>query len=347
MSENKKTLAALLVVAAVVGVVYIFCLVFGYTGREGAIEDNDDNKIDRPSIDLPVELLAHSWDSEDSPVWPVTELMAELCELAYQPPVEVKESYKEFGFQDYETLADGSMLGYVFTYNKSAVIVFRGTDNTVDWIVNLVTTTTSVEHGDIHRGFSNACQPLQSQVKDALQKHKIKRVWLCGHSLGGALAIVSAYDLLADQNIDVAGVVTFGQPAVAKFDLAQYIDTRLLGKYARFVNRNDIVPRLPVTFKPCGRLVWFTDEGLKRSAPKRVNFRFDDATKLDADDIDEIEAMTASEFNELRNKLNEGAQKKQLPDGTIVYGASFNFIKDHDMEQYLGEIRALLDARSN
>jgi hypothetical protein len=61
-------------------------------------------------------------------------------------------------------------------------------------------------------------------------------------------------------------------PSVSMLHRDYMIDDKLLGRYDRFVNRNDMVPRIPPSYRPCGRLVWFTDDGLKRSKRKLAIF---------------------------------------------------------------------------
>ena len=57
---------------------------------------------------------------------------------------------------------------------------------------------------------------------------------------------------------------------VARKQLADHLNTLLLGRYAHFVNEADIVPRVPPTFTHCGSLVWFTGGIIKRSKPKHL-----------------------------------------------------------------------------
>ena len=342
MKNIKRILAFVaLVLVAIVG--YFALAIFGYSAREGAIIDDNQDQVERPTIKSPTDLLSLEWDSEAPPTWPVAGLMAELCDIAYESPVGVAKTFERLGFQKWQTVVDGSMIGYVLIHDRTAVIVFRGTDNKVDWLVNLASTTSPTPNGHIHRGFSGAYRPLLPQVESVLEENSTERVWITGHSLGGALALVSAHDLL-DKPVEIAGVVTFGQPAVAKHDLAGHLDQELIGKYARFVNHKDIVPRVPITFKPCGRLVWFTDKGLKRSPPKRLAYGSGQLTiqVSQSDDVEEVPMMSAEEFLQWQQKQNV-SQPTRLPDGTIVYSTSVRQFDDHSIDLYRSEISRLLN----
>ncbi len=345
--KNTKRISAVLGLVLIAVVAYLAYAIFGYSAREGAVVDDSPDRIERPTTKSPTDLLSLDWDSEASPTWPVAELMAELCDVAYEPPVVAEKTFERLGFQKWQTVVDGSMIGYVLIHDQTAVIVFRGTDNKVDWLVNLASTTSTTPSGQIHRGFSDAYRPMSPQVESILEDNSIERVWITGHSLGGALALVSAHELLKEP-VEIAGVVTFGQPAVAKHDLASHLDRELIGKYARFVNHEDIVPRVPITFKPCGRLVWFTDEGLKRSPPKRLAYGSgQNATPTSyADDVDEVQMMDVEEFLQWQQQQTN-PQPTRLPDGTIVYGTSVRQFDDHSMELYRSEISTLLNERNS
>ncbi len=65
-------------------------------------------------------------------------------------------------------------------------------------------------------------------------------LYLTGHSLGGALALVATYKIAGDST---GACYTFGQPRMAGYGLARSIRTPIY----RVVNGNDIVPRMPPT----------------------------------------------------------------------------------------------------
>jgi hypothetical protein len=76
-------------------------------------------------------------------------------------------------------------------------------------------------------------------------------VFITGHSLGGALAILCALECWR-QALPVSGVYTFGQPRVGNAAFAALYDrTRMINGPVlrditfRVVNQNDIVPRTP------------------------------------------------------------------------------------------------------
>ena len=79
--------------------------------------------------------------------------------------------------------------------------------------------------------------------------HKLYRstsIYVTGHGLGGAFAIIAALDIkdFLQQGVDY--VYTFGQPRVGNDALATYYSQNLPNTY-RVINNADLVPHLPPT----------------------------------------------------------------------------------------------------
>ena len=328
-----------------VGIVSILLLVVGavvvITSAPGGEDTVDDAPSLPPEVRNKLEALSKGWDSEASANWPVAELMAELSEASYEPPVDAYETFKKLGFEQPMPLVDGSMLGYVTYRGEVAVIVFRGTDNNIDWIVNLTRNATQTPKGPIHRGFYDAYAPMKLQLSKVLTDRRPKHVWVTGHSLGGAMAVVCAQDLIENQNVEVDGLITFGQPMLVRQPLVAHLDQLLLGRYAHYVNSTDIVARIPPSYSHCGSLVWFTAEGVKRSKPKRLAFSAESTDDPPVAGV-EIEPISDQELEALKAELKgEELRPKMLaPDGP-PYAGSSSYIQDHAMALYLEKIRGV------
>ena len=76
--------------------------------------------------------------------------------------------------------------------------------------------------------------------------YRTTSVYVTGHGLGGAFAIISALDIndYLNQGVDV--VYTFGQPRVGNDAFAAYYANKLPNTF-RVINNADIVPHLPPT----------------------------------------------------------------------------------------------------
>jgi hypothetical protein len=212
------------IISCVLGALWLWHVAVSAPGGEDTIDQRQPDHPDRPSPGTPVERLKMPWDSEGDPYWPAAKVLATLSLRAYLPPVDAEDSFVDLGFRNMKTIVHSSMLGYVVTADDTAVIVFRGTDDVPDWFANLDGRSTLVEQGSIHTGFYDAYHALKAQVMKLLEKAKAKHIWITGHSLGGAVALVCAYDLMVNEHRDIDGIMTFGQPMVADPALARHLD---------------------------------------------------------------------------------------------------------------------------
>lgn len=149
-------------------------------------------------------------------------------------------------------------------YN-SAIVAFRGTHSIREWLVDsecdlvkpwlvdseldwqrpkFFVQSLSAPGLKVHRGFGSSLSSILQRLIAELQRREIGHVFLTGHSKGGAEAMLAAPALKA-AGFEVCGVYTFGQPRVGNGIFAREYDARF--KYAtwRFVNEEDIVPRVP------------------------------------------------------------------------------------------------------
>ncbi|KAL0950173.1 hypothetical protein HGRIS_010166 [Hohenbuehelia grisea] len=103
----------------------------------------------------------------------------------------------------------------------------------------------------VHHGFSEAhsrtAKQILDEVKRLLQKTKYKKVYITGHSLGGALASLEALFLtlnLKDHPDVSIKAVTYGMPRVGNQAFADAFD-KLVPNYKRINRHRDIVPAVP------------------------------------------------------------------------------------------------------
>lgn len=121
-----------------------------------------------------------------------------------------------------------------------AILAFRGTESnkSKDIKTDLQAFLSKQENGAIHSGFYAAYNSVAPQIEAELSKLKNIPLYITGHSLGGALAIVATQALENDQ---LAACYTFGSPRVGNQQFSDTIKTPIY----RLVNTADIVPRMP------------------------------------------------------------------------------------------------------
>ena len=133
----------------------------------------------------------------------------------------------------------------VVAHDKQRIaIIFRGTEPTEfkDVKADLKTWPKRSDEvqGRVHSGFSSALDKvwgeLEGVVDECVKQYDIKEVLFTGHSLGGALAVVAAA-----RSKYVGEVYTYGQPRVGNPKYAKQVKSKVY----RFVNNNDVVPKIP------------------------------------------------------------------------------------------------------
>ena len=298
-----------------------------------------------------VDALSKSWDFDDETVsWDAVLPLAQISDAAYKQGIELNSLLSKFGLARISEFPAESMYGCVASNDDIVVVAFRGTNSNQlrDWLADADIASKAVDHGRVHSGFYDATQSLREPIFAAVKAHggDNKRVWITGHSLGGAMALVLALDCISDGGIKPAGIVTFGQPLVVDGELAQFLNDQLKGKYLRFVHGGDIVPRVFPTFSHCGNLVWFVNDGYTFRRPDII-VRATRAPNENAPlEISESPpTMSVREFEQLQESLRTQREMAPIPDGEA---RSLNlrapaFLEDHFMRGYLHWIVVLQD----
>jgi hypothetical protein len=135
--------------------------------------------------------------------------------------------------------------GFLGVCDTHAVLAFRGTDPVTlpNWVTDtVVRLVRRVEYeGRVHSGFSSVLHRTWNKVEAILEEVGDKPLFLTGHSMGGALAVLTACRLTKMGRPPIA-VYTFGSPRIG--------DPGFCRGYAvptyRVVNRLDLVPEMPL-----------------------------------------------------------------------------------------------------
>jgi predicted lipase len=112
-------------------------------------------------------------------------------------------------------------------------------------------------------GFYEALEKIWQPLNQYVHNNRHNRtVWICGHSLGGALATLTASRITFD------GLYTYGCPRVGDTKFATAMDKNK-NSIHRFVNYVDIVPAVPgpIFYTHCGTLQYFTGANKLLSDP--------------------------------------------------------------------------------
>jgi hypothetical protein len=264
----------------------------------------------------------------DSFTWPLARKLASYCAQAY----------------DRDDITDAATnAAAIVTLDEAddIIVAFRGSRAARDFVQDAKVGFTTLiidepnlglalsdEGQRVHEGFLQDFEAIDlavtSNVKTLMEgrigaRPEGPRVWITGHSLGGALAILCAYQF-AKQRLPVAGVYTFGQPRVGNADFAKAYDatvaqaSRLRVQAAsrrafpvpvgsgsetlpepaagtaalrditfRLVNQNDLVPRVPgwlMGYRHCGQEIFLRPDGRTGANPSLIEKLLWDAVGL-------------------------------------------------------------------
>ena len=328
-------------VLSVIAVVWFGVLLFSTPGQENVVPVKPEEKKPGPTPELSLsEKLKQPWSTTDYPDWPVATVMAELCQLGYQRPVQARAEFDRLGFKS-ETIEAASLVGYVLLIDDTAIVILRGTDDTPDWLQNIQFLPKRTTHGVIHSGFHDGYQDLHLQVVSLLKQYKPQRIWITGHSLGGALAVVSAYQLIEAGETRICGLITFGQPMVVRSDLRSFLAPNLDGKFVHFANGMDPVARLTTPYEHFGTLILLKNGELFRSSGDRLF-----AGAPPDKDAPVFKTLSPRELEKLKAELRREKRPKRQKAGKEKMGDGwFPSVADHYMPEYIQMLRTISEKR--
>jgi hypothetical protein len=139
--------------------------------------------------------------------------------------------------------------GFVAAGRGATIVTFAGTDPVVlaNWLTDFDARIGQPQTAD---GYRIAAAAVADQVKTAISAPTLanNKIFVTGHSLGGALAALSAHQIAGNPATAVTAVYTFGMPRPGSADFAfQQYDPGLGARTYRLVQGEDLVPTVAPT----------------------------------------------------------------------------------------------------
>jgi hypothetical protein len=194
------------------------------------------------------------------------QFLAVASDLAYLPQESGGPAFKEQLGLDATLFSVGNTQAYEAHDDDNILVAFRGTespttvDGLKDWLVTNAANFLILPEGRMgtdfaaagvgarfHQGFINAIADIWEPVFNKVQAERTKNdrpLWLTGHSLGGALALLAAW-LFQRKFVPVHQIYTFGGPMVGNDHAAKAINLAYANKIFRYVDLIDPIPHLP------------------------------------------------------------------------------------------------------
>jgi len=184
-----------------------------------------------------LERASRSWPTPLPQELQTPLLAAKLCQASYEDRATVEQVVAAEGMR----LLHFTDQWWITSWpNGQVFVVFRGTADLHDVLVDILVRPTEYNGVQWHTGFLRQVQ--NHDLQAALRQHaNSPRVTLIGHSLGGA----NAYALAASGLMPVGHieeVITFGAPAVIYAESSHLV--RRDFKHTAFAHRADPVPRM-------------------------------------------------------------------------------------------------------
>jgi triacylglycerol lipase len=179
--------------------------------------------------------------------------LSEAALLSYASEKFACPRFEKAGFNDLRFFDGHSTQCYVVANRDLALVAFRGTECGLDrgpealaqFFADLsvdldIRWAAADAGGRIHRGFRDALDEIWPDLRACLQELTGRgcRLWMTGHSLGGALALLAASRMPVSE---VQAVYVYGAPRIGD----RLFSSRFAHRAYRFVNNNDVVAHLP------------------------------------------------------------------------------------------------------
>jgi len=175
------------------------------------------------------------------------------AKLAYENEETIKKNLPKERDGDPRRFQSGRTAAFGYTLAGHAILAFRGTEvwEFADWCTDL---NIIPWHWPLrHLGFSRAWERVREQIFEWVcklpEESRRQGLLLTGHSLGGAIALLAAFDLA--EQFPIRAVITFGAPRVGMFLFRHRYHTRLCGERTlhavtrRYTHHTDVFSRVP------------------------------------------------------------------------------------------------------
>ncbi len=123
--------------------------------------------------------------------------MAQCAQIAYMDAKQAKPLYKKLGYTTHKFIEHEGAQMHIVSNKVEVVLCFRGTEpkelSDIKADLNALPDRAHNGSGLVHNGFQEEVNKVWEQLNVALNKMKLddKMFFVCGHSLGAAMATIA------------------------------------------------------------------------------------------------------------------------------------------------------------
>ncbi len=194
--------------------------------------------------------------------------LGKAASLAYQDEPTVWQETSVWGFDRFRFFSKRETQAFVIANDKMIITAFRGTEPTQlkDWMTDVDIALVDGLGGKVHEGFNRALSYVYQDIRNTIAEWQRngQSLWFTGHSLGAALATLAVAKLRYEEDKPVYGLYTFGQPRTGDRNFERTFNQDFKPRAFRFVNNNDVVPRVPpreLGYSHVGTFLYFDADG--------------------------------------------------------------------------------------
>lgn len=221
-------------------------------------------------------------------------VLGKMAKLVYENNEAIRKVViDDWKFQDIFFFDTSETESFVAVDSEKIIVSFRGSNSFIDWLSNIdIDLVGGPFKGSVHEGFSRALSVVWTKMQKKIYeikenaRPKALSLWFTGHSLGGALATL-AVAKLREKDHPVNGLYTFGSPRVGDREFAQNFNADFAIRTYRFVNKTDIVTRVPrriMFYSHVGKFLYFDDQDSLHKEPS-FWYQFLDSIEVVIEDI--------------------------------------------------------------
>jgi triacylglycerol lipase len=181
--------------------------------------------------------------------------------------------------------SDTATQGFVCRRDGTIILAFAGTDPGMLKTV-LTDLNTRPDDSGMHPGFRRALSAVWADLQTAVPAPNQNCLFVTGHSLGAALAVLTAFRLQTEAHITADAIYTFGLPRVGGAPFGVGYEPSLGARTFRLVDGDDPVAAIPPSF------LGFRHVGRRLSCPHGGSF---DAGSAPANAVDDEPAVAQVE----------------------------------------------------